>query len=329
MLHLSSPRGHALELLLKKSITHLSLGIRKQISPWRRYRFFPSSSSSNELLHLIPPLVYLRAHRYSVIVFFYVFKKFIHPYLFIARITGLTTPTIRKQISPCERYRFNFDVISHFEFLSARAPPSPPPPLSPCTLPLTLICASRLTHLPVLFILFSSRLSSSSPPFPTILHFPGWLFFLWLPFVFVYPTKREGRGGGVRGLLIAVGEGFGAVFLYPSLLFSPSSFFPLITLFLSVLRISFDLLPLHLRRLRISDKNSVEERTPFGEQMMIYPFRVDYFCRVRLSLLLFWPLSRTVSRQLMIIAKFILIKYNIYFLVNTDPKNRKVILKTH
>lgn len=277
MLHLSSPRGHALELLLKKSITHLSLGIRKQISPWRRYRFFPSSSSSNELLHLIPPLVYLRAHRYSVIVFFYVFKKFIHPYLFIARITGLTTPTIRKQISPCERYRFNFDVISHFEFLSARAPPSP--------LPLSLLvpCPLRSFVPRVLHTYLSS--SSCSPPVsrppprPSLRSFTSQGDYFFSDFPSFSSIQPNGRGGGgeVRGLLIAVGEGFGAVFLYPSLLFSPSSSFPLITLFLSVLRISFDLLPLHLRRLRISDKNSVEERTPFGEQMMIYPFRVDYF----------------------------------------------------
>lgn len=277
MLHLSSPRGHALELLLKKSITHLSLGIRKQISPWRRYRFFPSSSSSNELLHLIPPLVYLRAHRYSVIVFFYVFKKFIHPYLFIARITGLTTPTIRKQISPCERYRFNFDVISHFEFLSARAPPSPPLPslslyLAPyahlCLASYTLTCPLHPVLLPSLVLL---------PALPYDPSLPRVIIFSLTSLRFRLSNQTGGEGGEVRGLLIAVGEGFGAVFLYPSLLFSPSSSFPLITLFLSVLRISFDLLPLHLRRLRISDKNSVEERTPFGEQMMIYPFRVDYF----------------------------------------------------
>lgn len=213
-----------------------------------------------------------------------------------------------------------------------RARPPPPLPLSllvPCPL---RSFVPRVLHT----YLSSSSCSppvSRPPPRPSLRSFTsqGDYFFSDFPsFSSIQPNGRGGEGG-VRGLLIAVGEGFGAVFLYPSLLFSPSSSFPFLSsrcfsAYCEFLSIS---LPLHLRRLRISDKNSVEERTPFGEQMMIYPFRVDYFCRVRLSLLLFWPLSRTVSRQLMIIAKFILIKYNIYFLVNTDPKNRKVILKTH
>lgn len=159
-----------------------------------------------------------------------------------------------------------------------RARPPPPLPLSllvPCPL---RSFVPRVLHT----YLSSSSCSppvSRPPPRPSLRSFTSQGDYFFSDFPSFSSIQPNGRGGGgeVRGLLIAVGEGFGAVFLYPSLLFSPSSSFPLITLFLSVLRISFDLLPLHLRRLRISDKNSVEERTPFGEQMMIYPFRVDYF----------------------------------------------------
>lgn len=91
------------------------------------------------------------------------------------------------------RYRFNFDVISHFEFLSA-----PPSLLVPCPLICLAYTLTCLLHPvssslpPPILPSPRPRVYSSSTSLPTILHFPGWLFFLWLPFVFIYPTKREG-----------------------------------------------------------------------------------------------------------------------------------------
>lgn len=192
----------------------------------------------------------------------------------------------------------------------------PRPPLSLYPAPRSF--ASR-THLPVLLHPVSSslplillspfpRLLLSSSSFPMILHFPGWLFFLWLPFVFIYPTKG-------RGLLIAVSEGSGAVFLhfYPPLLSFALPSFPFSSSDVSQRIANFDLCRCIcdgcLYRARIAEEADFSSTYALREQMMI-PFRVEYvWSEVILATFFFLTViftSRVPIHRLMTIAKLYL-----------------------